>query len=169
MKRTIVASLLLVTGLFLVGAASADDSKPVKHVVAHTSLAGKDISRTVATVGDAPNHELVQRVYSYAISSDDKDFDQMRSENYAQTDTTDGKGTHTGYAIWKNTQDESFQVKFNGEHHPEGSGAGNAEFSGDFTVLGGTGKFHAITGKGTYKGHITPSGQTSEVLLDARY
>ena len=151
-------------------AACADDSKPVKHVVVHTMLAGKDTSRTTATVSDVPNHEIVQRVYSYVLSSDDKDFDKMRTENFAQTDTTDGKGTHTGgYAIWKNAQGDQIFMQFSGEHHADSASAQNAAFSGKFTVRGGTGKFSGISGDGSYKGSITPTGQSSEVLLDARY
>jgi hypothetical protein len=168
--KLMVGTGLLGMALLCLGCrASADDSKPMKHVVVHTTLTGKDISRTTAAVSDVPHHEIAQRVYSYTLHSEDKDFDNMYTENFAQTDTTDGKGTHTGYAVWKNAQGDSIYSKFKGEHHPESGSAENADFSGEFDVFGGTGKFHDISGKGTYKGHITPSGQTSEVSLDARY
>lgn len=36
-------------------------------------------------------------------------------------------------------------------------------------ATGGTGKFGKISGQGSYKGKITPGGQTSEVSLDASY
>ena len=168
-KPIVGTGFLVVTFLLLACAASAGDSKALKHVVVHTMLAGKDISRTTATIGDAPNHEIAQRVYSYTLRSDDKDFDNMRTENFAHTDTTDGKGTHTGYAIWKNAQGESIFLQFSGEHHVDPGHADNAAFSGKFDVRGGTGKFARISGQGTYKGQITPKEQTSEVLLDTSY
>jgi len=167
--------MLAVTGLLAAGllslgcAVSADNSKPLKHVIVHTSLVGKDASRTTAAVNDVSNHEIVQRVYSYKLSSDDKDFNGMRTDNFAQTDTTDGEGTHAGYAIWKNSAGDSIYSKFSGEHHVASGNAEDSEFTGTFVVRGGTGKFREITGQGTYKGRITPSGQSSEVLLDARY
>jgi hypothetical protein len=153
---------------FLVHHSGAAPVKPAsRHVVAHTALSGKDISRSVAAIGDQADHELAQRVYSYAISSDDKDFDGLRSENFAQTDTVAGKGTHRGYAIWRNKQDDTIYIRFNGEHHP-GAG-GNAEYSGDAEISGGTGKFAHISGTAKYHGAITPSQQTSDVELDVTY
>jgi len=168
--KPIAGNVLLVAAFFFLAcSASADDSKALKHVVVRTTLIGKDTSRTTATVSDVPNHEMSQRYYSYTVRSDDKDFDDMRTENFAHTDTTDGKGTHTGYGVWKNKQGDSINVQFSGEHHPESGHPGNAEFSGKVTVRGGTGKFANISGEGTYKGQITPSGQTSEASLDTRY
>jgi len=168
-KPIIGSGLLVAAFLLLACSAKADDSKALKHVAVRATLIGKDTSRTTATVSDVPNHEISQRVYSYTLRSDDKDFDDMRTENFAHTDTTDGKGTHSGYGIWKNTQGESIYVQFSGEHHPESGHAGNAEFSGKVTVRGGTGKFANISGQGSYTGQITPSGQTSEGTLDTRY
>jgi hypothetical protein len=168
-KRLVVSGLLVVGLIFLAGVATADDGKPIKHVVAHTILAGKDISRTTATINDGPDHEIAQRVYSYVIHSDDKDFDNMWTENFAHTDTTGGNGTHSGYAIWKNDRGDKIYMQFRGEHHAKSGSADNAKFSGAFSVRGGTGKFSGISGKGSYKGEITPSGQSSEVTLDASY
>jgi hypothetical protein len=166
--RLAVAALVGgVAAAFLIHHSGAEPVKPaMKHVVAHTLLSGKDISRTVTAIGDDADHELVQRVYSYAITSDDKDFDGMRSENFAQTDTLAGKGTHRGYAIWRSKQDDAIYIRFEGEHHGAG---GNAEYSGKAEISRGTGKFAHISGTAKYHGAITPSQQMSDVELDVSY
>src|SRR5262245_46577554 len=116
--RLAVAVLIggVTVAVLAVHRSGAEPTKPaVKHVVAHTILSGKDVPRSVATIGDQPDHELVQRVYSYGTKSDDPDFDGMRTENVAQTDTIAGKGTHRGYSIWKNNHDDAFYVRFQGD------------------------------------------------------
>ena len=166
-RVTVAALIGGVAAAFLIHHSGAEPGKAAtKHVVAHTVLSGKDISRTAAAIGDDPDHELVQRVYAYTITSDDKDFDGMRSENVAQTDTLAGKGTHRGYAIWRNRQDDAIYIRFDGEHHGTG---GNAEYSGKAEISRGTGKFAHISGTAKYHGAITPSRQTSDVELDVTY
>src|SRR5262249_55027184 len=150
------------------GSADAGDVMAVKKkIVVKTELKGEDTSRATAAVGDQAGHEFMQRGFFYQIKSDDKDFNSIRTENFAQTDSIAGKGTHRGYAVWKTPRGEEIYVHFEGEHHPVDRE--NTDFSGKVDVRGGTGKFAHITGSGTYRGHITPSEQTSEATIEVSY
>ena len=117
-----------------------------------------DSSRMAVTLDDQPRHEFVQRVYSYAIASDDaKDFDGAVSTNYAQVDTIGGKGTHHGYAVWRLPGGDRVTIRFDGTQVERSAGSGNAPYSGEFTFTGGTGKYRNIRGHARYEGHTTPT------------
>jgi hypothetical protein len=135
----------------------------------HGERQGADLSSTVAHIGDVPEHDFVQRVYNYRITSKNADFNDLMSTNFAQTETTAGTGTHRGYGIWKNAAGDTITLKFEGTHRPVPGADGQAVYNGHFEFSGGTGKFKDIHGSSTYAGRITPTSQVWDATIDVDY
>lgn len=163
--KSVVIGVLAIALLGCATGASCAGTK--KTVALHTRLDGKDLSRTTAAVNDQPGHEIMQRVYSYRVTSEDADFDGITTDNFAQTDSVDGSGTHRGYGVWHTRSGDRITARFEGEHHA--GAAGSSDFTGKVTITGGTGRFAAISGSGTYRGRTTPDGQTSDATLEVTY
>jgi hypothetical protein len=167
MNRTArFAACLAVIAFATTAAAAPPDKAPgkTKSLVVTTLLKGKDTARSTAAVGDRDDHELMQRVYSYDVASKDPDFDGARTENFAQTDSVAGNGSHRGYAVWHARNGDRVFVHFEGEHRK--GDKDETDFSGHVEFTGGTGKFAHIRGHGTYRGHITPTQQSSEATFE---
>lgn len=130
-------------------AAAADPAGAQTMKVTIEGRRGGDISATTAEIDG--EHRLSQRVYAYAISSSHADFDGATAMNYAQSDTGSKQGTHRGYAVWTLKNGDTVTVKFEGRHDVP-QGAGSAPNSGRFDFVGGTGKYRAIKGSGSYSG-----------------
>jgi len=126
---------------------------------------------TVVAIGDQPNHEIAQRVYSYEITSPDPDFNGFKTTNHVQADEVAGTGSHRGYAVWPLKNGDTVYVKFEGTHKTmvKDGGAWETPFEGKFEFVGGTGKYKNIKGSSTYKGKATPDGAGWEAVVDVQY
>jgi hypothetical protein len=58
-----------------------------------------DISQTTVYPGDVPNHELVQLITSYNLTSSEPDFNG-KTLHHDQADDVAGTGSHRGYVTW---------------------------------------------------------------------
>ncbi|MEO8672383.1 MAG: hypothetical protein ABI411_13790 [Tahibacter sp.] len=190
MKRwTAKAAGLVAIGLFALLAGNPALAKkkpeaPAKPRTVTLNLTGTrpltDISSTVASVGDVPNHEIAQRVYSYVVltaapdsgkpAKEAKDFDGATTMNFAQSDSRNGAGTHNGYATWKLKSGDLIYVTFNGKHSARGAGQEDAApFDGEFEFAGGTGKYANIKGHSSYQGKVTATGSSWEAKVMFEY
>lgn len=130
-----------------------------------------EISKTVFTPGDVPNHEIAQNMYSYEITSPDPDFNGFKTTNFTQFDSIAGTGTHRGYSLWPLKNGDSVYVRFEGTHKTivKDGGAWETPFEGRFEFVSGTGKYKNIKGSSTYKGKTTPDGAAWEAAVDVQY
>ena len=140
------ASLITVTGL--AGAAEK---------FTYTKNARQALAETKINPGGAPGRELAQTMFvDTKITSTGWDLMEERVIN--QDDQIDGSGKHAGVAvdIMKNG-DTVFQV-YQGTHKTtmKEGGAWEVNYQGTMQFRGGTGKYKNATGKGAYKGKITP-------------
>ena len=135
----------------------------------HGERQGADLSSNVVHIGDVPEHDFVQRVYTYRITSKNPDFQGLTSTNFAQTETTAGTGTHRGYGMWKNAAGDTIQVRFEGTQRPKAGANGQAVYDGHFEFTAGSGKFKDIHGASTYAGRITPTSQGWDATVDVDY
>jgi hypothetical protein len=153
--------------LLISSVALAEDKK--------VSLSGKrplgDISKTVFTPGDVPNHEMSQSMYPYEIASPDPDFNGVKTTNFTQSDSIAGTGTHRGYMLLPLKNGDSVYIRYEGSHKTiaKDGGAWETPFEGKLEFVSGTGKYKNIKGGTTYKGKTTPDGVAWDAVVDVQY
>ena len=123
----------------------------------YTKNARQFLAETKINPGGAPGRELAQSMF-VDTKTTSTGWDLLEERGINQDDQVDGSGKHAGVAvdIMKNG-DTVFQV-YSGTHKmtmKEG-GAREVNYQGTMQFKGGTGKYKNATGKGTYKGRITP-------------
>ncbi len=65
-------------------------------------------------------------------------------------DSTNGNGTHQGYALYKFEDGSTYVTKFQGTH--KATEGGKVAYEGTFEYVSGTGRFEGIKGGGTFTG-----------------
>jgi len=127
---------------------------------------GPALSRTSASPGDQPNHEIVQTIREDMTTSSDPDWDGVPLLNYSQSDLVAGSGTVSGYAVRTHKNGDKTFYRFHGQIQATGDGA-SRETTGNGTVevTGGTGKFARAKGSGTW----TSAKGGATIKLDIEY
>jgi hypothetical protein len=127
---------------------------------------GPVLSRTSASPGDRPNHEITQTVREDMTTSSDPDWDGVPLLNYSQSDLVAGSGTVSGYAVRTHKNGDKTFYRFHGQLQATGDGA-SRETTGSGTVelTGGTGKFARAKGSGTW----TSAKGGATIKLDIEY
>ena len=115
-------------------------------------FSGTFTSRAFLSSRDQPNHELSMAEIDGVQRSSDPDWNDARMTFWGTRDVQSGLGTERGYFV---------------NEHPGGDRCwGSLEGTvvqtetsltaeGTFRFTGGSGKFHGITGQGTYRGRMT--------------
>jgi hypothetical protein len=160
-----IAALMVVSWMSLVHAADTKDcsaTKKSKHFITNIPL----------SPGDAPNHEITQFVRVDAVSSTNPDFDGAEQLVYGQGDQVAGTGSHHGYSVSVQKSGDRVFYKWEGTHKTtvKDGGAWEVSYEGRFQLTGGTGKFSAIRGAGTYRGSVDAQrGAVEKVDCQATY
>lgn len=165
-QQVLVATSAALLLLGLAGNAAAE-----KRDCSGTKQAKQEISRTVSQPSGTAGHELVQAVRIDAQTSANPDFNGIDQLVYGQVDHIHGTGDHSGHSINLHRNGDRSYTKWSGTHKTVAIDGGGWEttFDGKFEFSGGTGKFAAIKGGGSYKGKITPQGLTEQDTCMADY
>ena len=128
------------------------------------------LSLSILYPGDQPKHEVIQLSRLDTQTSSNPDF----NAEVVVTSTLDqvaGQGTHAGYRNARHADGDEAYIKFEGTHTTAVKAGGLWESSskGTWQFTGGTGKFKAISGSGTYTGKATPKGATYDFVGEASY
>ncbi len=134
----------------------------MKMTISATNRLVRVISRTTASPGDVPGHELIQDISLVETKSADPDWDGANAVVHGQSDQIEGSGSHRGYATHSHADGSETHFSYEGNHtttvHEEG--AWETALEGTFQWTGGSGKFSNIKGGGTYGGRGTPEEVT---------
>lgn len=124
--------------------------------------------------GDRPEHELVLAIRNHAISSIHPDFDGSIQTAYAMHDEYGAGGAQSGYFLYTLTSGEKVWARFNSvdaiKKLTGSKDTWEATYQGSFRFIGGTGKYAAIRGGGTYQGTVRPTTGFQETFAcEAEY
>lgn len=120
------------------------------------SFSGNVSSQALFCLSDLPNHELQAAEVTGVQRSADPDWNGSRLNYWGTTDVQSGHGTQRGYFVNERSNGDRDWGTFEGTLTAAG---GAATTEGTFTFTGGSGKFHGITGNGTYRGRLTSPTQ----------
>jgi hypothetical protein len=111
-------------------------------------------SKTTVTVGDVPNHELVQEMGISDIKTSNPDFKTKDEWNYIHSDTIDGSGKQAGYFFDTHDDGSTTYGTFQGtvKTTSQADGSWESTWEGTYQYVGGSGKYKNIKGSGKYKG-----------------
>jgi hypothetical protein len=160
------ASILLTT-LAVALALLASPAFAEKKSLVYYNKMGPVLSRTVASPGDVPDHEVVQATRQDMTSSPDPDWNDVPVINYGHSDLIAGSGTVSGYAVRTHKNGDKTFYKYRGQIRAVTQG-GVRETEGDGTVelIGGTGRFAKARGSGTW---AAPRGGPATIRMEVDY
>jgi hypothetical protein len=161
-RASILLMALIVALTMLSSPASAE-----KRSLVYYNKTGPVLSRTVATPGDVPDHEVVQATRQDMTTSPDPDWNDVPVINYGQSDLIAGNGTVSGYAVRTHKNGDKTFYKYRGQLRAVTQG-GVRETEGEGTVelIGGTGRFANVRGSGTW---TAPRGQPATIKMELDY
>src|SRR5690349_1256693 len=90
---------LCVTALPVVLAVIAPTAAAEKKSLTYYNQTGPVLSRTSASPGDTPDHEVIQTTRQDMTTRADPDWNGVPVLNYGQSDLVAGSGSVSGYAI----------------------------------------------------------------------
>lgn len=155
------------TALTLVLAIAAPTEAAEKKTVTYDSKMIALLSRTSASPGDRPDHEIVQTTRQDVTTSQDPDWNDVPALNYGHSDLVAGSGTVTGYVVRTHRNGDKTFYRYQGKVKAvTGDGAKYTAGEGTVELIGGTGKFANAKGTGTWK---SDKGGPSTVKLDLEY
>lgn len=110
--------------------------------------------------GDDPQHDVTLSRLTGVLNSSDPDFNDVEVHEVTFSDCVAGTGTHRGYDVNIHPGGDKTFTRHEGVTRTVAmpSEAPQTTFEGTWWCTGGTGKFAGITGRGTYRGRVTPSG-----------
>jgi hypothetical protein len=155
MKRwALFVATLLFTAVFLVTMTQAAEE-----------VAGRAVYHTQKMeqieVGDVPGHIVgVGQHSGLAFRTKGPYSGEVATRiNTLYFDSVNGKGTFTAYAGHTYQEGSTQSYKASGTIMPVDGGK-RSVFEGTYEVIGGTGRFEGVKGKGTFKGERIGSGKT---------
>jgi hypothetical protein len=157
--RSILATLAASLLAFAVALPSAHAEKKS---LTYSTKFGPVLSRTAASPGDRPNHEIAQTVREDMTSSSDPDWDGVPLLNYSHSDLVAGSGAVSGYAVRTHRNGDKTFYRFQGQLQAAADGATG---SGTVELTGGTGKFARAKGSGTW----TSAKGGATIRMDIEY
>src|SRR5262245_41160235 len=98
-KTSIAHASTVVTALAVVLALLAPTAFAEKKTLVYYNKTGPILSRTTASPGDRPDHEIVQTTRQDMTTSPDPDWNDVPAINYGHADLIGGSGTVSGYAV----------------------------------------------------------------------
>jgi hypothetical protein len=127
----------------------------------------RSVAKSTVTIGDVPNHEVLQETLISSIKYSNPDFKVNEEWVFSQTDQVDGSGTHRCYWIDFHQGGEQTYGTCEGAHKTVAKEDGSwlSTWEGKYRYQGGTGKFKNIKGAGTYKGKV---GSKEPFIEEAR-
>ena len=118
------------------------------------------LSESKVSSSGEPQHDISVIVREDTDRSPAPDFDNAKVHHVSTSDCVAGNCTDKGYRTYNlRTGDRTFAV-YEGTIKivPASNGPPDVSFAGKWWFIGGQGKFRGITGGGTYKGELTPTG-----------
>jgi hypothetical protein len=151
--RASIATLFL----FAVGSFSLLSQAAEKKDQTYVKTNFRTASKTVAIVGDVPNHEISQELSIADIKYSNPDFKIKNEWTYIHSDTIDGTGKQTGYYFDTHEDDSTSYGSFQGtiKTTSQADGSWESTWEGTYQYQGGSGKFKNLKGSGKYKGKAT--------------
>ena len=116
------------------------------------SFKGKANWQATASIPDKSGHDLgVMQVNGHQTSSDPH-WNNAAITYWGIADLTEGSGPQRGYFHNVHADGDQDWGSFDGKVTTSGQ---QTSIEGTWRYTGGTGKFHGISGSGTYKGRLT--------------
>lgn len=154
---------LLAVVLALVSPAAMAEKK----TITYDNTMGPVLSRTSASPGDRPDHEIIQATRQDMTTSPDPDWNEVPALNYGQSDLVAGNGNVSGYAIRTHKNGDKSFYSYQGKLKVvTEDGAKYTVGEGTVNLIGGTGKFANAKGSGTWK---SGKGGVATVRMDLEY
>ena len=167
MKTSFTCALAALTAFAVVPALVTPTEAAEKKSLTYFNQTGPILSRTSASPGDKPDHEIIQATRQDMTTSPDPDWNEVPVLNYGQSDLIGGSGTVSGYAIRTHKNGDKTFYRYQGKLRAVTEG-GDKYTVGEGTVdlIGGTGKFVNAKGSGTWK---AGKGGLSTIKMDLEY
>ena len=157
-KALITALLLTIATTFSLIADAAE-----KREQSYVKTNFRTLYKTVLSVGDVPNHDVVQEANIADIKySANSEFKIKEEWVYSQSDIIDGSGTQSGYFYDTHEDGSHTYGAYKGtiKTSSKADGAWEAIWEGTYQFLGGSGKFKNLKGTGKYKGKASSQDPT---------
>ena len=138
-----------------------------KKSIIYYNQTGPVLSRTSASPGDVPGHEIIQATRQDMTTSPDPDWNEVPAINHGQSDLVGGSGTVSGYAVRTHKNGDKTFYKYQGKLTAVTEGSSTYTIGeGTVDLIGGTGKFANARGSGTWK---AGKGGASTIRMDLEY
>ena len=150
MKNAVSYVSATLTALTVILALVSTTAAAEKKTLTYYSKFGPVLSRTSASPGDKPDHEIIQVTRQDMTTSPDPDWNDVPSLNYGQSDLIAGGGTVSGYAVRTHKNGDKTFYRYQGKIRPISEGVKETAGEGTVELVGGTGKFANVKGSGTW-------------------
>lgn len=167
MKTPLSHASASLTALAVVLALVSPTVAAEKKSLTYDNHMGAVLSRTAASPGDRPDHEIIQATRQDMTASSDPDWNEVPVLNYSQSDLIAGNGNVSGYAIRTHKNGDKSFYSYQGKLRVVAEdGAKYTAGEGTVNLIGGTGKFANAKGSGTWK---SGKGGVATVKMDLEY
>jgi hypothetical protein len=138
-----------------VNAGPASGERPTRRVVFRKARLGKVARRDVLAPDDVPEHTLVQSYRVDVGETSDADFTIVRELVYGQSDERPDVSRFYGYSTYVMKDGDRVFIRWESDRVPQGphvNGQAPSD-SGTIVVVGGTGRYRNIEGRGVWQGY----------------
>ena len=146
-------------------------SERATHRVVYTKASfGTTVTSSVLTIDDMPDHKLVQSFRIDAGRTTNPDFVITQEHAYIQGDERPGQTRYSGYATYLMQGGDKVFIRWESDKAPQGPSTGEQSpvESGTIVIIGGTGRYQKIQGRGVYR--VYAKGPVvEENVLDASW
>jgi hypothetical protein len=139
-----------------VSSATAPGERPARRVVFTKARLGKVARRDVLAPDDVPEHTLVQSYRVDVGETSDADFTIVRELVYGQSDERPDLARFYGYSTYVMKEGDRVFIRWESDRVPQGprvNGQAPSD-SGTIVVVGGTGRYKNIEGRGVWQGYV---------------
>ena len=166
--RTLKTSAILVGSVALL---SLSVNAGEKQSISGTNKDVVTISETTATIPDMPNHTFKQLAIEWKTESSNPDWLNVRATGIEHDDIKGLDVTVHGYGTNHHPNGDVDYFTWQGTGHTtmKEGGAFETVSQGNYLGAGGTGKFKAAKGAGTYACKFTPNGGQCDWKGDIEY
>jgi hypothetical protein len=133
--------------------AAAQSKGSTRRIVFTKASFGSMITNSVLTLDDLPDHKLTQSFRMDTGRTTDADFVITQELVYGQSDERPGKAPrYYGYSTYLMQGGDKVFIKWESDSVPQGPVVGEepTKGSGNIVILGGTGRFKNIQGRGVW-------------------
>ncbi|MBZ5499962.1 MAG: hypothetical protein LAP85_26490 [Acidobacteriia bacterium] len=132
---------------------TAPSERPTHRVVYTKASFGATITSSVLTIDDMPDHKLVQSFRIDAGRTTDPDFVITQEHAYIQGDERPGQTRYSGYATYLMQGGDKVFIRWESDKAPQAPSTGEQSpiESGTIVIIGGTGRYQKIQGRGVYR------------------